>query len=49
LEIDSESLVTPTRVKIKREKGQRRKQIHSLSPFLLFRLWTMMQRDGEHR
>jgi hypothetical protein len=28
------------------EKGENKL---TLSPFLLFGLWTMMQRDGEHR
>jgi hypothetical protein len=41
--MNQSSLVTPTAVKIKQEKGRKEKQISSLSPFLLFYLWTMMQ------
>jgi hypothetical protein len=41
--MNQSSLVTPTPVKIKQQKGRKEKQISSLSPFLLFRLWTMMQ------
>ena len=35
--------MNPTRTEIKQEKGRKEKQISSPSPFLLFRLWTMMQ------